>query len=78
MSIASSILGQTDYDSYSSMISTLGDTLSQSLTNPDYIASQYDVVEGKIATEEDEIMIILSSKEEVTDFSSISGYWFIE
>ena len=76
MSIASSILGQTDYDSYSSMISTLGDTLSQSLTNPDYIASQYDVVEGKIATEEDEIMIILSSTEEVTDFTlTLLGYF---
>lgn len=76
LSIASSILGKTDYSSYSSIISSMGSSFSQSLSNTDYLLNQYDIVEGKVATEEDEIMIVLSKDENITDFLlTLLGYY---
>lgn len=76
LSIASAILGKTDYSSYSSIISSMGNSFSQSLNNTDYLLKQYDIVEGKVATEEDEIMIVLSKDENITDFLlTLLGYY---
>lgn len=76
LSIASAILGKTDYSSYSSIISSMGNSFSQSLSNTDYLLKQYDIVEGKVATEEDEIMIVLSKDENITDFLlTLLGYY---
>ncbi len=69
-------LSTTGYSAYASMISQYSDTFSQSLDNPDYLKSQYDIIQGNIATKEDEIMIVLSSDEEITDFMlTLLGYY---
>ena len=76
LSIASSIVEKTEYSSYSSVISSIGDSFSQSLSNTDYLLSQYDIVEGKVAQEEDEIMLVLNRNEDVTDFlMTLLGYY---
>ncbi len=76
LSIATAILGKTDYSSYSSIISSMGSSFSQSLSNTDYLLNQYDIVEGKVAMEEDEIMIVLSKDENITDFLlTLLGYY---
>lgn len=79
-SIATEILTQklstTGYSSYASMISQYTGNFSQSLNNPEYILSQYDVIKGDVAKKEDEIMIVLSSNEKVTDFMlTLLGYY---
>ncbi len=69
-------LAEADYSSYGSMIESYGGTFSQSLNNTDYILSQYDVVQGNVATKEDEIMIVLDSNEALTDFMlTLLGYY---
>ncbi len=76
LNFASGIVNRTDYSSYSSVISSMGNSFSQSLSNEDYLLSQYDVVEGKVASEEDEIMIVLNGDESITDFTlTLLGYY---
>lgn len=73
---ATAILSKTDYSSYSSIISSMSSTFCQSLENEEYVLSQYDIVEGKVAKEENEIMIVLSSDEKITDFTlTLLGYY---
>lgn len=79
-SIATSILEEklatNGYASYASVVKSYSTTFAQSLNNEEYLLSQYDVVEGKVAKEADEIMIVLSSDEEVTDFTlALLGYY---
>ena len=65
----------TELSGISSRISELT-SFSQCLTNQDYIRSQYDRLAGHYATEENEIRLVLSSKEEVADRSlSLLGYY---
>lgn len=78
--IASAVLSQklseTGYSAYASTIASYTGTFSQSINNTDYLLSQYDIVEGKMATEADEIMIVLNSDEEITDFMlTLLGYF---
>lgn len=69
-------LNETGYGSYGSMIETFSSTFMQSLDNPDYLLSQYDVVQGKIATEANEIMIVLDQNQAITDFLlTLLGYY---
>lgn len=76
LNIASGIVNRTDYGSYSSVISSMGSSFYQSLSNEDYLLSQYDIVEGKIAEKEDEIMIVLNGNEMITDFTlTLLGYY---
>ena len=76
MNLASAIISKTDYSSYSSIISSMTSTFSQSLDNEEYILSQYDLVKGKVATEEDEIMLVLNSNDNVSDFLlTLLGYY---
>jgi putative ABC transport system permease protein len=79
-SIATSILNtkltEANYSSYSSMIQSYTGTFSQSLNSSDYLLSQYDIVNGKIAQEADEIMIVLDNNEAITDFMlTLLGYY---
>lgn len=69
--IYSSLLGETEFKDYSKMVETLSSPMAQSLPNSDYILSQYDIIsdkeKSKIATEENEIMIVLSEDQELND-----------
>ena len=69
--IFTSMLERTEFADYASYITTLADTFNQAPDNPDFILSQYDFVtspeESKIATAEDEIMIVVNSEHELSD-----------
>ncbi len=63
-----SILGETEYKEYSSLVSMLAPSLKQAPNNSDYILSQYDLVGGgRIAEAKDEIMLVLNSDDELSD-----------
>ena len=62
------LLSKTDMSSMSSFVDTLAPTLKQAPTNTDYILSQYNLVgDSKIATEKNEVMIVLNSEDELSD-----------
>ena len=65
--IYKSVLSETDYSSLASMIDRLAPNFTQAPSNEEYILSQYNVVSGKIATEKDEIMLVLDANDELTD-----------
>lgn len=67
-SIYSSILQETEFKDYASLITTLAPSFSQLPNNPDYVLSQYDLVGGgKMATEKGEIMLVLNPEDELSD-----------
>ncbi len=69
-------LSETGYGNYGSMIESFSNTFMQSLNNPDYLLSQYDIVDGKIAQNADEIMIVLDENQAITDFIlTLLGYY---
>ncbi len=65
--IYTSILGQTEYAKYSSLITSLGETFMQAPDDNDYILSQYNVISGDIAKGKDEIMIVVNEDRQLTD-----------
>ena len=60
------ILKGTDFADYASFVTQIAPTFEQAPNNADYIREQYDVY-GEIADEADEIMIVLSGDQELTD-----------
>ena len=66
--IYKSVLSETDYSDLASMVDRLAPNFAQAPDNNDYILSQYNLLDGgKIATEKDEIMLVLDSNDELTD-----------
>ena len=66
--IYKSVLNDTEYKDLASMIDRLAPNFTQAPDNNDYILSQYNLVAGsKLATEKDEIMLVLDSNDELTD-----------
>ena len=65
--IYKSVLKDTEYSDLSSMIDRLVPNLTQAPDNDEYILEQYEVVAGKIATEKDEIMLVLNADDELSD-----------
>ncbi len=69
--IYTSLLKETEFKDYASMVESISTSFSQSLDNTDYILSQYDIVSdkdtSKIASAYDEIMIVLSENQELND-----------
>ena len=69
--VFTSMLGRTEFAEYASYITTLADTFNQMPDNPDFILSQYEFVtspaSSKIATKEDEIMIVVNDEHELSD-----------
>ena len=61
-----SVLKETEYGDYSSYITQLVPSFSQAPNDPDYILSQYDVY-GEVADEVDEVMLVLSKNQEISD-----------
>ena len=66
--IYTSVLKDTDYEDLAGMVSYMAPNFSQAVPDEDYIRSQYDIIAGsKIATEANEIMIVLNSEDELSD-----------
>ena len=74
--IYTGILSKTDYKQYASYIGLLVNTFEQAPNNPDYILSQYNVLEGKIATEKNEIMLVIGKDQTLSDllFANLGYY----
>ena len=61
-----SILNETDFKSYSSYITTIVPSFVQAPNNAEYIQHQYDVI-GKVATEKNEVMLVLDGNDRLSD-----------
>jgi len=61
------ILNETDVKDYSSYITQLASSFEQAPNNNEYILSQYDLLSGKCAKSEDEVMIVISKQDELSD-----------
>ena len=74
--IYTGILSKTDYNRYASYIGMLVNTFAQAPNNPDYILSQYNVLEGKVATEKNEVMIVIGKDQTLSDllFANLGYY----
>ncbi len=69
--IYTSLLKETEFKDYASMVSQLSSPFSQSLNNKDYLLTQYDIIsdssKSKVATEYNEIMIVVNKDQELND-----------
>ncbi len=65
-SIYTSILSKTEFSDYAGYATSIVPSFEQAINNPDYINSQYDV-HGKIATEKNEIMLVLDKDDRLSD-----------
>ena len=69
--IYTSILKQTEFADYAPMIDQLSQPFSQAIDNEEYLLQQYNIVsdksKSKIATKENEIMIVLTKDQELND-----------
>ncbi|MDE7454502.1 MAG: ABC transporter permease, partial [Clostridia bacterium] len=64
----SSMLEETEYEYYSRFVSNFAQSFRIAPDNEEYIKSQYDILgEGKIATEANEIMLVVSKDTNLTD-----------
>ncbi len=61
------VLQRTDFKDYSAFISALVPNFKQASSNADYIGEQYDILSGKLATEKNEIMLVLDSDRRLSD-----------
>lgn len=64
-----SVLKQTEYKDFVQYISMYMNIFSQAPNNAEYIESQYKILKGKVATEKDEIMLVLNKDGETTDLT---------
>ncbi len=64
-----SILKETEFKDYASYVTALAPSMAQMPNNPDYILNQYELVgeNSKIATEKNEIMLVLNPNDEISD-----------
>lgn len=72
------IVKSTEFGEYASVISLFTDVIFNGPDQSDYILQQYDILNegGKIATEENEIMLVVNKDREMTDiFLGQMGYY---
>ncbi|MBO7762323.1 MAG: ABC transporter ATP-binding protein/permease [Clostridia bacterium] len=62
-----SMIEATEFREFASYATSLGQLMAEAPNNRDYILSQYDVLEGKIAEERNEVMLVVSPNTELTD-----------
>ena len=62
----STILKETEYSQYSSYITSIVPSFVQAPNNAAYIENQYDVI-GRVATEKNEVMLVLDSSDRLSD-----------
>ena len=65
-SVYTSILSKTDFAEYAEYATSVVPSFKQAPNSPSYIESQYDVY-GKIATEKNEIMLVLDKNDRLSD-----------
>ncbi len=72
-----SILKETEgLGQYASYASTLGSLFAELPDNNDYIASQYDIMEGRLPTAKNEIVLVLDAESSLSDlFLAKLGYF---
>ncbi len=72
-----SIMKNTQFSEQSSLIASLGDIFMQAINDPEYILSQYDLIDGgRIATAKDEIMLVVNDDQTLTDLTLAQlGYY---
>ena len=65
----SAVLGNTEYAEFQYLIPLLAPTIKQAPSNRDYILDQYELLgeNGKIATEKNEIMLVVDKQDELSD-----------
>ena len=61
------MLEQTDYKQYAALITNLAKVLSQGISNNSYIEEQYDVLAGTLPQKKEDIMIVLSNDDTLSD-----------
>jgi len=62
------ILEKTVFEKYAGYVTSIVDNFTQAPSSTDYILQQYDILgNGRIATEKDEIMIVLDNDDLITD-----------
>lgn len=61
------LLLETEFQESATLISTLSQSMSQSIDNEKYIMEQYNLVEGKMAKEKNEIMIVIDKNSQLSD-----------
>ena len=61
------ILEQTAYSSYASYITNLATAFTQGISNNDYILEQYDVLAGHMPEKANDVIVVLSSNEQLSD-----------
>ena len=65
--IYSSILKKTEFSDATYYIQTLDSPISQGISNDDYVLSQYEILEGRMPENMNEIMIVVNQNTELTD-----------
>lgn len=61
------VLGETEYKNLSNYIDMFYSSIHQAPGNAEYILSQYDLLDGKVAEEENEIMVVVNDNTRLTD-----------
>lgn len=67
--VAASVVEQSEHKEYAKFIPQVAETIAQSIDNEDYILDQYDVVKGKMAKGEDELMLVLNKDGKISDMT---------
>lgn len=62
-----SVLKETEFKDYASYISQLDSVMEQAPNNNEYILSQYDLLDGNLAQNENEIMVVINKDNQLTD-----------
>ena len=62
-----SVLEKTEFAKHSSYVSQLGSIFAQAPNNAEYIEDQYNILKGKVATEANEIMVVINKDSQLTD-----------
>ena len=79
LSVCATILENLEngkFASYTSMIGQYANGIGQCLEQQDYVLSEYNVVSGRYATGENELMLVLNHRNELTDFNlTLLGYY---
>ncbi len=70
------MIEKTEFKPFASYATSLGKLMDEAPDNPDYILSQYDVLEGTLAREKNEVMLVVSPDTELTDITLAKlGYY---
>lgn len=73
---AVAIISQTEYSTFADQIPAFTDLIDQSIDNESYVLSQYDVVSGKFPSAENEMMLVLNHKGQISDMMlTMLGYY---